>query len=108
MSSRKPAVVAPELPAAFNSEDLLPIEEIARRLCKSMTLKEGVAWVREKCRRRCPNPIPVYNLGRNLLFDWIQVSEWIRSSPRPIHAAHRRRTKEQIEAAEKQARKKAA
>src|SRR6266481_1344553 len=96
MSNRKsdsaPAVVAP-----FNPEDLLPIEEIARRLCKSMTLKEGVAWVREKCRRRCPNPIPVYNLGRNLVFDWTLVSEWIRKSPRPIHAPHHRRTKKQIE-----------
>jgi hypothetical protein len=87
----------------FNPSDLLPIEEVARRL------HTDVAWVREKCRRRCPNPIPVYNLGRHLLFDWQQVSAWIVNSPRPVHAAHRRRTKEQIEAAEKKAtRKKAA
>jgi len=92
----------------FNPEDLLPIEEIARRLCKSMTLEEGVAWVREKVRRRCPNPIPVYNLGRNLLFSWPEVSEWIRNTPRPIHSAHRRRTKEHIEATEKKLAKKVA
>ncbi len=108
MSNRKSDSAPAAVVTPFNPEDLLPIEEIARRLCKSMTLEDGVAWVREKCRRRCPNPIPVYNLGRNLLFDWTQVSEWIRNSPRPIHAAHRRRTKEQIEAAEKQAKKKAA
>ena len=96
---KKPAVPAPtvinaELPAAFNSEDLLPIEEIARRLCKSMTLEDGVAWVREKCRRRCPNPIPVYNLGRNLLFDWTQVSEWIRETGRGhAHMKHYRTRK---------------
>jgi hypothetical protein len=82
----------PTPPAAFNPDDLVPIEEVARRLCTD------VNWVREKCRRRCPNPIPVYNLGRHLLFDWAQVSEWIRNSARPVHAKHIRRTKEQIEA----------
>jgi hypothetical protein len=71
----------------FNPADLLPIEEVAR------CLHQDVAWVREKCRRRCPNPIPVYNLGRHLLFDWRQVSEWIRNCPRPVHARHVRRKK---------------
>jgi hypothetical protein len=66
-------------------EDLIPIEELAKRL------HQTVGWVREKCRRRCPNPIPVWNLGRHLLFDWNQVSAWIRSCPRPVHASHRRR-----------------
>jgi hypothetical protein len=74
-------------PSAFNPEDLLPIEEVARRLYAD------VAYVREKCRRRCPNPIPVRNLGRHLLFYWPDVCEWIRNSPRPIHAAHKRRRK---------------
>lgn len=69
----------------FNPTDLLPIEEVAKRL------HVDVAWVREKVRRRCPNPIPVYNLGRHLLFDWRQVSEWILSSPRPRYAPHMRR-----------------
>lgn len=75
----------------FNPDDLLNIEQLAERL------HTDVQWVREKCRRRCANPIPVYNLGRHLLFDWTQVSEWIRNSPRPVHAPHRRRTKEQVE-----------
>ncbi len=79
--------------SAFNDEDLLPIEELARRL------HHDVAWVREKCRRRCPNPIPVFNVGRHLLFDWTQVSEWIRSTPRPIHARHVRRKKLEKKAA---------
>jgi hypothetical protein len=68
-------------------ENLITIEELAKRL------HQTESWVREKCRRRSPNPIPVYNLGRHLLFDWIQVSEWIRNSPRPIHSAHKRRWK---------------
>jgi hypothetical protein len=68
-------------------ENLIPIEELAKRL------HQTESWVREKCRRRCPNPIPVYNLGRHLLFDWVQVSEWIRNSPRPIHTRHHRRKK---------------
>jgi excisionase family DNA binding protein len=71
----------------FNPADLLSIEEVAARL------KTNVAWVREKIRRRCSNPMPVYNLGRHLLFDWQQVSEWIRNCPRPVHGRHVRRTK---------------
>jgi hypothetical protein len=63
----------------------LSIEEVASRL------RTDVGWVREKIRRRCPNPMPVFNLGRHLLFDWVQVEEWVRNSPRPIHAAHKRR-----------------
>jgi hypothetical protein len=92
MSKEKPLgpAVGPIVP-----ENLIPIEELARRLHQDM------GWVREKCRRRCPNPIPVFNLGRHLLFDWTQVCEWIRNSPRPIHSAHKRRTKEQIESAKK-------
>jgi hypothetical protein len=67
--------------------------DCARYRCRDLPEEGGVAWVREKCRRRCSNPIPVFNLGRHLMFDWIQVSEWIRSSPRPVHARHRRRKK---------------
>ena len=77
----------------FSPGDLVSIEEVARRL------HADVPWVREKTRRRCPNPIPVHNLGRHLLFDWVKVSEWIRNSPRPIHAPHRRRTKAQMKKA---------
>jgi hypothetical protein len=71
--------------AAIPPENLITIEELANRLHKP------VGWVREKCRRRCPDPIPVYNLGRHLLFDWAEVSEWIRGLPRPVHARHRRK-----------------
>jgi len=65
-------------------DQFISIEEVARRL------HADVPWVREKIRRRCPNPMPVFNLGRHLVFDWAQVVEWVRKSPRPIHAAHRR------------------
>jgi hypothetical protein len=87
----------PERAAPFAPENLITIEEMARRLRPDVSEKQGIAWVREKCRRRSPNPLPVFNLGRHLMFDWIQVSEWIRNSPRPVHAPHRRRTKEQTE-----------
>ena len=73
--------------SAFNPSDLLSIEEVAARL------KTDVAWVREKIRRRWSNPMPVYNVGRHLLFDWQQVSEWIRNCPRPVHGPHIRRKK---------------
>jgi len=66
-------------------DQFISIEQVARRL------HADVPWVREKIRRRCPNPMPVFNLGRHLVFDWAQVVEWVRKSPRPIHAAHRRR-----------------
>ena len=85
-SKKAPIVSAVTNPLReFDPVDLLPIKELARRL------HTDASWVREKTRRRCPNPIPVYNLGRHLLFDWRQVSEWIRNSPRPRHAAHLRR-----------------
>ena len=87
MSVRKTVAIASAQPVEFNPADLLPIEEIARRL------HADVSWVREKVRRRCSSPIPVYNLGRHLLFDWTQVSEWIRNTSRPIHTRHVRRKK---------------
>jgi len=61
-----------------------------------MSQEKSAIEVAGPIRRRCPNPIPVYNLGRHLVFDWIKVSEWTRNSPRPIHASHRRRTRKQI------------
>ena len=85
MAPKNVSVVLPT--GEIAPENLIPIEELAKRL------HQNESWVREKCRRRCPNPIPVYNLGRHLLFDWVQVSEWIRNSPRPIHARHHRREK---------------
>jgi hypothetical protein len=78
-------------PTEFDPADLLSIEQVAERL------RTDVAWVREKCRRPCPNPIPVFNLGRHPLFSWPAVCEWIQNSPRPVHVAHRRRTKQEIQ-----------
>jgi hypothetical protein len=85
------------VPAPINPEHLLTLEDVAERLHRKP------AWVKEKCRRRCANPLPVFNVGRHLLFDWVQVSEWIRTSPRPIHARHRRRKKQREEPAAKAA-----
>jgi hypothetical protein len=72
------AAIAPET-------SFLTIEEVAEKL------RKNVNWVREKIRRRCPNPMPVHNSGRHLLFEWTAVVEWVRNSPRPVHAAHKRR-----------------
>jgi hypothetical protein len=72
----------------FNPADLLPIEEVARRL------HTNVSWVREKVRRRCPNAIPCYNLGKHLLFSWPDVCTWIRETGRGVpHVKHHRTRK---------------
>jgi hypothetical protein len=80
-------IVAPSQPISIvaPADQFISIEEVARRL------HNDVDWVREKIRRRSPNPMPVFNPGRHLLFDWAQVVEWVRNSPRPVHAAHKRR-----------------
>jgi hypothetical protein len=84
-NASKISIITPT--ASYNPDDLLPIEEVARRL------HADVSWVREKIRRRSPNPMPVHNLGRHLLFHWPAVCAWIQSCPRPMHAKHVRRTK---------------
>ncbi len=71
--------------SAFNPDDLVPIEEVARRLHNT------ISWVREKVRPRSPNPMPVHNVGRHLLFHWPTVCDWVRGSTRPVHMKHRRR-----------------
>jgi len=38
-----------------------------------MSQEKSAIEVAGPIRRRCPNPIPVYNLGRHLVFDWIKV-----------------------------------
>jgi len=83
-------VVAIDAPQSA-SDQFISIEEVARRL------HAPESWVREKIRRRSPNPMPVFNLGRHLLFDWAQVEEWVRNSPRPTHAAHKRRWRKKPE-----------
>jgi hypothetical protein len=75
----------PQQLTEFHPADLLPVEEIAKRLHVEVT------WVREKVRRRSPNPIPCYNLGRHLLFSWPDVSNWIRETGRGVaHMKHHR------------------
>lgn len=88
MSRPKPKIdsVQSSTPACGCADQFISIEEVARRL------HADVSWVRAKIRRRSPNPMPVFNLGRHLLFDWVQVVEWVRNSPRPVHAAHKRRS----------------
>lgn len=85
MKQSKNAVATSVSVEPFDPSEMVSIEEVAARL------RTDVAWVREKIRRRCPYPMPVYNLGRHLLFDWKAISDWVRNAPRPVHAAHRRR-----------------
>jgi hypothetical protein len=73
--------------------NLMVAEDVARLLRPDLPLEKGVSWTREKCRRRCSSALPVRNIGRHLIFDWVLISEWIRNTPRPIHAPHRRRKK---------------
>jgi hypothetical protein len=86
-TASRPRVATIPISIDASPDQFISIEEVARRL------HAEVQWVREKIRRRCPNPMPVFNLGRHLVFDWTQVVEWVRRSPRPVHAAHRRRKK---------------
>ncbi len=53
---------------------ILTKEQIAARL------QVPPAWVYEKTRRRCINPIPVMKIGRYLRFDWAVVVDWLRRS----------------------------
>jgi hypothetical protein len=59
-------------PAAEYDEILGP-EELASRL------KKEVGWVREKCRTRCPNPLPFHPDGGTVFFIWGEVFDWVRS-----------------------------
>jgi hypothetical protein len=75
-------------PVEFHPADLVPVEEVAKRLHVEVT------WIREKVRRRSPNPMPCYNLGRHLLFSWPDVSNWIRETGRGVpHMKHHRTRK---------------
>lgn len=66
-------------------DDLLSLEQLTERLHATPS------WIRENIRRRCPNPLPTFNVGRRLIFSWTQVSEWARNSSCPIQAPHHRR-----------------
>lgn len=86
---------------AYSREDTASIEEIARWLKSEVPLERGIRWVREKCRARSPNAIPFTNLGKNLIFSRLKVTEWIRNTPPLKHSPHRRRTKAQMEKVKK-------
>jgi hypothetical protein len=93
--------ISPGVLEAYSHEDTASIEEMARWLKSEAPLKQGIRWVREKCRPRSPNPIPFKNLGKNLIFSRLKVTEWTRNTPRLKHSPHRRRTKAQMEKAMK-------
>ena len=76
-------------------QSFLTIEHVAEEL------HPPTEWVESKCRRRCSNPIPFHNVGNHRLFVWSEVFNWVTSSPEIIHSRHRRRTKEDIDAARK-------
>jgi hypothetical protein len=51
--------------------EILTSEERAQRL------KVSVAWITEKRRPRCPNPIPAIPIGKQIRFDWDSVVRWL-------------------------------
>jgi hypothetical protein len=54
-----------------NLGEILTPEELAQRL------KVSVAWITEKRRPRCPNPIPALPIGKQIRFDWDSVVKWL-------------------------------
>jgi Helix-turn-helix domain len=54
-----------------NLGEILTPEELAERL------KVSVAWITEKRRPRCPNPIPALPIGKQIRFDWDAVIKWL-------------------------------
>jgi hypothetical protein len=54
-----------------NLGEILTPEELAQRL------KVSVAWITEKRRPRCPNPIPAIPIGKQIRFDWDSVVKWL-------------------------------
>ena len=79
----------------YEPGDALGIDAVATWLRPGVPREKGIAWVREKCRRRSPAQLPVKNLGRALLFSKIEITNWLQKLERPVHAAHppRRRKK---------------
>jgi hypothetical protein len=54
-----------------NLGEILTPEELAQ------LLKVSVAWITEKRRPRCPNPIPAIPIGKQIRFDWDSVVKWL-------------------------------
>lgn len=78
MSHKKTvAISSPALPV-IEPADIITMPELAKRL------KVSERWVYEKSRRRCPNPLPVINVGRYLRFHWPSVSAWLHAQQRGV------------------------
>jgi len=88
MPQKTGTAVSPAYVPYSDRNNLMVAEDVARLLRPDLPLEKGVSWTREKCRRRCSSALPVRNIGRHLIFDWVLISEWIRSCERPRHAAH--------------------
>jgi hypothetical protein len=54
--------------------DLLTPVQLAERLQVSR------AWVTEKTRRRCIDPVPHMRIGKYVRFHWPAVSAWLEST----------------------------
>jgi hypothetical protein len=74
--------------------EILTPEELAERL------KVTVAWITEKRRPRCPNPIPAIPIGKQIRFDWGSVVKWLEEcaaadaeSLKQRRTTHSKRTK---------------
>ena len=70
--------------------DALGIDAVAAWLRPGVPSEKGIAWVREKSRRRCATQLPCKNLGRALVFSKIEITNWLQKLERPVHAPHRR------------------
>ncbi len=86
---------APKTTTPNEPGDALGIDAVAACLRPDVPREKGIAWVREKVRRRCVAQLPCRNLGRALLFSKIEITNWLQKLERPVHAAHppRRRKK---------------
>ena|ERR1700693_1814757 len=71
-----------------NLGEILTPEELAERL------KVSVAWITEKRRPRCPNPIPALPIGKLIRFDWDSVVKWLEEcAATDAKSLEQRRTK---------------
>ena len=70
------------VPSALAADDILTIDEVARRL--------GVTrrWVYERTRKRSRDPIPHTRFGKKTLrFSWQRISDWWRAHERNVGGA---------------------
>jgi hypothetical protein len=73
-------------------EDIITPEELATRL------KVTLAWIYEKRRPRCKNPIPAIPMGRGAMrFKWQTVVKWLEEQARAdTQSIERRRNTVQV------------